>query len=149
VKRVDIGVGTGLIALSAWIFWYSGRYRELTVHIYGPDLFPRILASMMFLLAVGLITNAYLGNSLKQEDRIDVRGFLRVLVAIAICIGYLFLIHLLGFASSTFVFLLALMTLVRQRGIWVRLFACLATALVVWAIFRYFLVIPLPEGLLI
>lgn len=149
MKRVDIGIGTALIMLSGWMFWYAGRYKELTVHGYGPDLFPRILASLMLVLAVGLIVNAHLGYSLPKEDRIDTRGFLRVLASIAICIGYVVLIHILGFASSTFIFLLTLMSLVRQRGVWLRVFASLAVALLVWALFRYFLVIPLPEGLLI
>jgi putative tricarboxylic transport membrane protein len=149
VKRVDIGIGVALILLSTWMFWYVERYRQLTVHVYGPELFPRILASAMFALAVGLIVNASRGKSLKQEGTIDGRGLIRVAAAIAICIGYLFLIHVLGFASATFVFLFALMTLLRQRGIWFRVFASLATALIVWAIFRYLLVIPLPEGLLL
>jgi len=148
VKRVDIGIGVVLIVVSGWVFWYAGRYKQLTVHGYGPDLFPRILASLMLVLAVGLIVNARLGYSLPQEDRIDSRGFVRVLVSIAICIGYLVLIHVLGFASSTFIFLLALMSLVRQRGVVVRILASLTVALLVWALFRYFLVIPLPEGLL-
>lgn len=149
MKRVDIGVGVSLLVFSAWLFWFAGRYQQLTVHRYGPDLFPHILAAMMFLLAAGLIVNALLGNALPQESRIDPRGFVRVLVSIAICIGYLYLIHVLGFASSTFVFLFALMALLRQRGLWLRIAASLATALIVWVIFRYLLVIPLPEGLLL
>lgn len=149
MKRVDVGVGIGLMALSVWIFWYAGRYKQLAVHVYGPDLFPRVLASLMFALAIGLIVSAHRGKSLSQTDRIDARGFLRVMVAISICIGYLVLVHVLGFASSTFIFLFALMTLVRQRGIWLRVIASLTTALVVWTIFRYLLVIPLPEGLLV
>jgi len=149
VKRADIGIGIALILLSVWTFWYSGRYQQLTVHVYGPELFPRILASAMFVLAVGLIVNACLGKSLKQTGSIDGRGLLRVAVAIAICIGYLFLIHVLGFASSTFLFLFAMMALVRQQGIWLRVFAAATTALLVWAIFRYLLIIPLPEGLLL
>jgi len=149
MKRVDIGVGVGLLILNAWLFWYAGKYRDLTVHVYGPDLFPRILAGIMMLLALGLIVNAFLGRCLKKEDSIDPRGFLRVLVSIAICIGYLFLTNVLGFATSTFVFLFVLMTLLKQKGIILRIGASMAASLIVWAIFRYFLVIPLPEGWLI
>lgn len=147
MKKVDLGTGTGLLILSAWLFWYSGRYRELTVHVYGPDLFPRILAVIMIGLATGLIINALLGKSLRMEDRIDPRGFLRVLVSIAICIGYLFLIPALGFATATGFFLFILMTLLRQRPILIRVFSSITTSMIVWAIFRYFLVIPLPQGL--
>jgi len=149
VKKVDMGVGGGLLILSVALFWHAGQYKEQTVHGYGPDLFPRILSILMIILAVGLIVNAFLGKSLKQEDRIDPRGFLRVLLSIGICIGYLLLINVAGFATSTFLFLFVLMTLLKQKKIILRIGASLAVSLIVWAIFRYFLVIPLPEGWLI
>jgi len=146
VKKEDIGIGIGLLILSTWLFWYVGRYSSREVYFYGPDFFPRILAIMMFILGIGLIINALLGNSLKMGDRIDPKGFVRLLIAIAICIGYLFLTNILGFATATFVFLFILMTFLKQKGIFIRLFSSLTTAILVWGIFRYFLVIPLPEG---
>jgi hypothetical protein len=146
VKKEDIGIGIGLLILSTWLFWYVGRYRPVEIYIYGPDFFPRILAVMMAILGLSLIVNALLGNSLKMGDRIDPKGFIRLLISIAICIGYLFLTTILGFATATFVFLFALMTFLKQRGILIRIFSSLGTAIIVWAIFRYFLIIPLPEG---
>jgi putative tricarboxylic transport membrane protein len=148
VKREDIGTGIGLLILSTWLFWYVGRYSSREVYFYGPDFFPRILAIMMFILGIGLIINALLGNSLKMGDRIDPKGFVRMLISIGICIGYLFLTKILGFATATFIFLFILMTFLKQKGIFIRIFSSLATSIIVWAIFRYFLVIPLPEGLL-
>jgi putative tricarboxylic transport membrane protein len=148
VKREDIGIGVGLLILSTWLFWYVGRYADKTIYTFGPQLFPRILAVMMAILGLSLIVNALLGNSLKMGDRIDPKGFVRMLISIAICIGYLFLTTILGFATATFVFLFILMTFLKQKGIFIRLFSSMATAILVWAIFRYFLIIPLPEGLL-
>ncbi|NWF92792.1 MAG: tripartite tricarboxylate transporter TctB family protein [Syntrophaceae bacterium] len=148
MKREDIGIGVGLLILSTWLFWYVGRYRVKEIYGYGPDFFPRVLAVMMAILGLSLIVNALLGNSLKMGDRIDPKGFVRMLISIAICIGYLILTNILGFATATFLFLFGLMTFLRQKGILVRLFSSVATAILVWSIFRYFLVIPLPEGLL-
>ncbi|OGP52468.1 MAG: hypothetical protein A3K30_05600 [Deltaproteobacteria bacterium RBG_13_51_10] len=74
---------------------------------------------------------------------------MRVLVSIGICIGYLLLTNVLGFATSTFLFLFVLMTLLKQKRIILRIGASMAASLIVWAIFKYFLVIPLPEGWLI
>lgn len=146
MKKEDIGIGVGLIILSIWLFWYVGRYGAFEIYIYGPDFFPKILAVMMAILGLSLIINAVLGNSLKMGDRIDPKGFIRMLISIAICIGYLFLTTILGFATATFVFLFVLMTFLKQKGIFIRLFSSVATAILVWAIFRYFLIIPLPEG---
>ncbi len=147
MKKVDIGIGISLIVLSFLLFWYAGRYREVTVHTYGPDLFPRLLAGLMIVLASSLIFKAFQGKSLKLEERIDPQGFLRVLTAIAICVGYVFLIHILGFAVSTFIFLFTLMGLLKQKGLIIRVLSSVITSLIIWAIFRYFLVIPLPEGI--
>jgi hypothetical protein len=146
MKKEDIGTGIGLLILSTWLFWYVGRYRVKEIYGYGPDFFPRVLAVMMAVLGLSLIINALLGNSLKMGDRIDPKGFVRMLISIAICIGYLFLTTILGFATATFVFLFILMTFLKQKGIFIRLFGSMGTALIVWAIFRYFLIIPLPEG---
>ena len=148
MKREDIGIGVGLLILSTWLFWYVGRYAEKTIYIYGPQFFPKILAILMVILGLALIVNALLGNSLKMGNRIDPKGFVRMLISIGICIGYLFLITILGFATATFVFLFVLMTFLKQKGILIRLFSSMGTAIFVWVIFRYFLVIPLPEGLL-
>lgn len=149
MKKVDIGTGIGLIALSVWLFLYVGQYKPKEIYIYGPDFFPRILAVVMAFLSVCMIINALRGKSLPMGERIDPRGFGRLLISIGICLGYLYLIKTLGFASATFIFLFVLMTLLRQKGLPKRIFSALLTAILAWAIMRYFLIIPLPEGLLL
>ena len=147
MKRADIGVGIGLIILSAWVFWYSSAYREQEIYIYGPNFFPQILSILMGICGVILIVNAMKGKVLPKTDRIDARGFLRMLIAIGICIGYLYLMQVIGFAMGTSVFLFVLMTFLGQQGLMKRVMSSIAASLSVWAIFRYFLVIPLPTGL--
>jgi len=48
---------------------------------------------------------------------------------------------------GTSVFLFVLMTFLGQKGVIVRIMSSIAASVIVWAIFRYFLVIPLPTGL--
>lgn len=148
MKRQDIGIGIGLFVLSAWLFWYVGRYGGKEVYGYGPDFFPRVLAVIMAILSLALIVQACRSHSLKMADRIDPKGFVRMLISVAICIGYLFLTKFFGFATATFVFLFTLMTFLKQKGVVVRILSSLATSVTVWVILRYFLIIPLPEGLL-
>ena len=147
MKKADIGVGIALIIFSAWIFWYAGSYHEATIYYYGPNFFPQILALLMALCAVFLIVNALRGKSLSRADRIDLKGFGRMLVAIGICIGYLFLMQVIGFAIGTSVFLFVLMMFIGQKGLVKRIVSSVLVAILVWAIFRYFLVIPLPTGM--
>jgi putative tricarboxylic transport membrane protein len=147
MKRADIGVGIGLIILAAWVFWYSSVYREKEIYIYGPNFFPQVLSILMGLCGIILIIRAMRGDVLTKTDRIDLHGFFRMVIAIGICIGYLFLMQVIGFAMGTSVFLLVLMTFLGQQGLMIRLMSSIAASLIVWAIFRYFLVIPLPMGM--
>jgi putative tricarboxylic transport membrane protein len=147
VKRADIGVGIGLIVLSTWIFWYSSEYRKTVIYIYGPNFFPQILSILMGICGMILIVRAMKGKVLPKTDRIDIQGFFRMVIAIGICIGYLFLMQVIGFAMGTSVFLFVLMTFLGQQGLIKRVMSSTAASLIVWAIFRYFLVIPLPTGM--
>ncbi len=147
VKRADIGVGIGLIILSTWVFWYAEAYREKEIYIYGPNFFPQILSVVMGACGIILIVRAARGKVLPKTDRIDVRGFFRMVIAIGICIGYLYLMQVIGFTMGTCVFLFVLMTFLGQQGLMVRIISSIAASVIVWAIFRYFLVIPLPTGM--
>ena len=147
MKRADIGVGIGLIILSTWVFWYSSEYRKTVIYIYGPNFFPQILSILMGICGIVLIVRAMKGKVLPKTDRIDIQGFFRMVIAIGICIGYLFLMQVIGFAMGTSVFLFVLMTFLGQQGLIKRVMSSIAASLIVWAIFRYFLVIPLPTGM--
>lgn len=147
MKKADIGVGSGLIIFSTWVFWYAGEYSKATIYYYGPNFFPQFLAIAMSICGIILIVNAIRGKSLAKLDRIHLKGFIRMVVAIAICIGYLFLMQVAGFAMSTVVFLYVLMMFIGQKGLVKRISSSIAVSLIVWAIFRYFLIIPLPTGI--
>lgn len=147
MKKVDIGTGIGLIIFSTWIFWYASAYSKATIYYYGPNFFPQAIAIAMCICAIILILNAIKGKSMERSDRIELKGFIRMVIAIAICIGYLFLMQVIGFTMGTCVFLYVLMMFIGQQGLKKRIISSIAVSLIVWAIFRYFLVIPLPTGM--
>lgn len=148
MKKADIGVGIGLIVLSAWVFWQAHGYRQTVIYVYGPNFFPQVLAVVMAICALVLIFQALKGKALPYTDRIDGRGFIRTVIAISMSIGYLLLMQVIGFAMSTCVFLFVLMAFLRQQGMVIRIVSCVAVSLIVWSIFRYLLVIPIPTGML-
>jgi putative tricarboxylic transport membrane protein len=147
VKKADIGAGIGLIIFSAWIFWYASAYSKKTIYYYGPNFFPQVLSIAMCICAILLILRALQGKALERLDRISFKGFVRMVIAIAICIGYLFLMQVIGFAMGTCVFLFVLMLFIGQNGLVKRSTSSIVVSLIVWAIFRYFLIIPLPTGM--
>lgn len=147
MKKADIGAGIVLLLLSIAVFWKAFEYRQAVIYVYGPNFFPQLLALLLGVCSISLIVRAFQGKSLRQADHIDRQGFVRMVLAIAICIGYLLLMQVLGFALATMVFLFVLMTFLQQQGLLKRIVSSILVALVVWAIFRYFLVIPIPTGM--
>jgi len=136
-----------MILFSVWVFWYSSRYAKVVINIYGPNFFPQLLSIFIFICAVLLIVNAVKGKSPGKGEWIDRRGFVRMAVSIGICIGYILWMQAIGFAMGSFVFLWILMTFLKQKDVWKRTASSAVASLIVWAIFRYFLVIPLPTGM--
>ena len=147
MKKADIGVGIALIVFSVWVFLQSYTYRQTVIYVYGPNFFPQVLAVLMTVCAIVLIFWATKGKALPYTDRIDRRGFVRAIIAIGMSIGYLFLMQVIGFAMATGVFLFTLMAFLKQKGIVIRAASAVAVALIVWGIFRYLLVIPIPTGM--
>ena len=147
MKKADIVTGIGLIIFNTWFFWYASKYSKATIYYYGPNFFPQTIAIGMSICAIILILNAIKGKSLETSDRIELKGFVRMVISIAICIGYLFLMQVIGFSMGTSVFLYVLMMFIGQQGLTKRICSSVAVSLIVWAIFRYFLIIPLPTGM--
>jgi len=82
VKKADIGTGIGLIIFSTWIFWYASAYSKAAIYYYGPNFFPQAIAIAMSICAIILILNAIKGKSLEISDRIQLKGFIRMVIAI-------------------------------------------------------------------
>ncbi len=147
MKKIDIGVGIGLIIFSVAVFFKANSYRLGAVSVYGPNFFPQILSALTCMCAICLLINAVRGNAIEAEDHIDKRGFLRMICAIGICVGYLFLMQVIGFALATCVFIFSLMALLSQVGMLKRIINSIVVSLVIWGIFRFFLLIPIPTGI--
>lgn len=153
MKKVDIGVAIGLLVVSILVYWQANTYREHTIKeetlsLYGPNFFPQVLAVALAGCAILLLINALQGKALKMTDRIHAAGFVRVVICIAICIGYLLLMQVLGFAVSTMIFLFILMTFLGQKNLLIRAVSSVGVAMFIWAIFRFVLIIPTPTGML-
>lgn len=147
MRQEDIKAGICLILFSAGVFWYASRYAEIAINLYGPNFFPQLISVLIFICGILLIVNAVRGTAPKKGEWIDKKGFIRMAIAIGICVGYLLLMQVIGFAISSCIFLFTLMTFLRQRGVMKRIFSSVVVSVLVWGIFRYFLVIPMPTGI--
>ena len=72
----------------------------------------------------------------------------RVLLVLGALFAYVFLFNILGFVLSTFVLMAFLFTVVEPRSWWTTVLASLITILASYGIFKIWLKVPFPEGLL-
>ena len=144
-KTINISVGITLSILSIAIILYAEQYVGIGNNRYGPNFFPQALAVMLFIASVSLIFQAVRGNEMKNIESINKQGFIRATITLVITIGYLFLMQVLGFYISTAIFLFVTIRYLGQKNYWLNIIVSIAVASIVYAIFQFFLKIPLPE----
>ncbi len=147
-KRIDISVGAALSVFSTAVFLYANQYKGRGVSQYGPNFFPQFLSALLFITSILLIVNAVRGNYQKDLEGIHFAGLVRSGITVGISIVYLVAMQFLGFFLSTLIFLYAMITFLGQKGKLVRIISCISVSVIVYAIFKFFLKIPLPEGFL-
>jgi hypothetical protein len=72
-------------------------------------------------------------------------GLRRISVVMAITVTILFLMKHIGFLFATLIYIFIVMTYLRERRLLGRTFVSVGIAVSVYVLFRYVMVIPLPE----
>ncbi len=139
----------GNLALCAGFFAISGFYAFLLKSLSAKDaLYPKFVATLLFGLTIALTLQIVMSKG--DEFKVKIFGKLykqQFFTVIAVGIGYLFLINLLGYFTSTFLFLAILLVLLkvkRKMAILVAIGFCIF----IYIVFRMFLGVPVPEGLI-
>ena len=146
-KRINKSVGTVLSIFSIAVYLYANQYKGKGVNQYGPNFFPQVLAVFLFIASVLLIVSAFKGKTEEELESIHFPGLIRSGVSILISVLYLFLMQLSGFLLATVIFLFAMMTYLGQKGMVKRIISTLSVSVIIYAIFYFFLKIPLPLGI--
>ncbi|WP_110668030.1 tripartite tricarboxylate transporter TctB family protein [Salinicola halophilus] len=121
---------------------------------FGPSLFPTIIGIGMILGGVLLTLTsltawrAALGDSRGVVGRFDWRGLALSLVPCALVVFYILTAEILGAMICMAVSMLALM-LMRGARLWLAVIVALVVSGTIYWLFSRYLLIPLPEGLLL
>ena len=82
-KTIDVCSGIFLSLLSIAIYLYAEQqYVGSGVNRYGPNFFPQVVSVMLFLASLTLIYQALKGNSLKNFETINKKGFIRTSIVL-------------------------------------------------------------------
>lgn len=113
-------------------------------------MYPRFMIGIMVFLSVLLLIKSFVSPQLSKTWRdltkdIHWKRFLFVLFGALV---YLFLINIIGFFVSTFVYLLTTMLLLKAKRSTMIISVC-SFLIILFLIFKVFLKVPLPTGYLI
>jgi hypothetical protein len=140
VLLLAFGAGYAATALRSYTYWGA--------HGPGSGFFPFWLGLALAVLAV-----LFLINALRQSDPGPAwlprgYGLVRVIVVIVASALFVALLPMLGMTLATALFLLGILRLLEGHTWTIALGVSVATALGNWAIFAWWLQVPLPTGVL-
>jgi putative tricarboxylic transport membrane protein len=150
VRLNDSLLGALLLGFAGWVWWLTTFFPAFPGQDYGPNLFPRILASGIALCAGLLVLRGLRarGRLLTFEDwtREPARVISFLLMPGAV-VFYILASDALGFIPTAFLILMALFLWFRTR-VAVALPVAAAVTLVVHWFFAGMMRVPLPRGLM-
>lgn len=149
----DTAIGIGLLALCGLLYWQAGLVPVPPFIPIGPAFYPRVMLIFLAGLAVWLIAEDLLKKRIAPGETKKTGGptpnYRRVLWGFLIFLGYVACLDLIGFVTSTFLFILGLSWAIgpRKARELPKLFAVAAgTALVCYLLFEKYLYVFLPRG---
>jgi putative tricarboxylic transport membrane protein len=151
----DTAIGAGLLGLCALLYWQAGLVSVPPFIPIGPSFYPRVMLIFLAGLAVWLIAEDLFKKRASEREAKRKAGpapnYRRVLWGFLLFLGYVACLDLIGFLTSTFLFVLGMSWAIGpQKGREIpKLFAVAAgTALACYLVFERYLYVFLPRGLL-
>lgn len=141
-------VNLGLFLLSAFYLGYSlSHYQMGTVRMPKEGFMPALVGGMATLISAFLTVQAFLNKGDAQNVKFEI-SWKKFFLLVAISVAYALLMSVIGYAVSTFLFLLAVLKLVGVEGWKKPLLISVISAVAFWLLFKIALGVMLPGGLI-
>ncbi len=154
-KPRDLTVGIAAILLGAFILMASLPLNaQKALDPAGPAALPRVLAWAMIVIgAVHVAGGVYARRVLKEKlPSVSFSGWLQryqnVIIIVAICLAYVYLLRILGYIILTPLLMLAILWVLKAREARRVLPLSLIMTVVLYGVFRFGLQVKLPMGFL-
>lgn len=145
MKRADIAAGIIILLVSAIMYASLQRFLGKSFTRYGPDVFPQFLTIVWSILAILLIVNALRGKFIKGSEKFTFVEVKRVLIVVVTIVASLVLMNYIGFLFSMVIFLFVSMSYFGEKRLIPKICLSIGIGVSIFLIFRYVMVIPLPE----
>lgn len=147
MKIADRVVAYCLIILGILVFWQASKITFFSDELLGPAFFPKFLAGVLIFLGILLFLRTFWVADFPVID-LDSRGIEKIILVILMSIIYLATIEPVGFLITTPLLMFVLMMILKRGSLQSKIVFSMIFPIVSWVIFRSFLKIPLPWGVL-
>jgi hypothetical protein len=151
----DTGIGIGLLALCALLYWQAGLASAPPFVPIGPSFYPRVILLLTAGLAVWLIAEELFKKRAPAGQVKKAAGspsnYRRVVLGFIVFFGYVACLTLIGYVVATFLFVLGLSWAIGPRDVREipKLMAvAIGTAVATYLVFEKYLYVFLPRGML-
>ena len=148
MKKADIFVGLLIFFISAAVFVMTQQFVGKVYTGYGPDRFPRFLAIIWSILGIMLIINAVRNKFFEEDMKITAYGLVRVAAVLGLTIAALIAMNYIGFIPATMAYIFLIMSYLKEKSWTGRVITSIGVTMGIYLIFKYVMVIPLPEFIL-
>ena len=157
MKNKDFWGSIVFLVVAGVLFTYSSTYpvKEGGIAVLNPGFYPKLLSVILGVLSVALLVTS-LRNPVQQKGSAGVlkskKAIFLFSITLFLLVLYPFLLDLLGFASSSFIFIFFLIFFLTEdakKKLFFILPMSLALSLLMFVIFKVILKIPFPSGILI
>ncbi len=141
-------VGILFLLFGILVIHEAGKLQQGTLHSPGPGFFPFWLGCLVALFSLLVLIGLWLGKV--QINRGQWQGLLWQKVALAslVLFAYALTLEYIGYPVGTFLLLLILLRLIEKKNILLVMGLAVFIALGTYFLFRYWLLIQLPKGIL-
>ena len=148
MKKADIFVGLLIFFISVAVFVMTQKFVGKVYTGYGPDRFPRFLAVIWSILGIMLIVNALRDKFFQEDMKITAYGLIRVSAVLGLTIAALVAMNYIGFIPATMAYIFLIMSYLKEKSWTGRIITSIGVTMGIYLIFKYVMVIPLPEFIL-
>jgi len=147
VGRPDVWSGIALAGAAALAWVWARDLPVGSLHQPGPGFFPRGLAALVALLALGILVRGILRPAGRVASLWPERGGgARVATMLAALLGFVAGVERLGYLAATAALFVVMLRWVGGRSWGLTLLAAVLAALGSYLLFARWLMVPLPSG---
>jgi len=146
MKTSDIGSSILLVCLGGFTLWQAEKLNLGNLRTPGPGFFPFCLGALLAGAALVILV-----RSLKQKTASSPKGnrsYIRVILALAGIFAYSLTFEFLGYLLATFFLMLLLIKMMVKKTWWYVSSISAAFTLFSYIVFKVFLKVLLPRGIL-